>query len=128
MLSEKTLSAQVARLTRLPFAPTDPEDLKATVAEFRRVLRSGAKSDAHVVAVIDHVMNSSPRCPPPAEVVQACAEVRTGISTDGLPEPCERCSDTGGCFAPGLRGYTRCTCPRGLALRAMDERNRQHAA
>lgn len=128
MLSEKELTKQIARLTHLPFAPREPEDLKATVAEFRRVLRAGCRSDAHLSAVVDYLMDHSPRIPPPSEVAEACGLVRIGVSTDGLPAPCERCGDTAGCFAPGPRGYARCTCPRGLALSAMDERNPPHAA
>jgi len=132
MLSERALSTQVGRLMGLPFAPTDRDGIAGAIAEFKRVLRSGCKSDAHLVAVVDHIMDSSPRIPPPAEVLAACAEVRP-TDSGGLPAPCERCRDNhsgGNWIDYGLdsdgneRGWGRCNCERGQALRALD---RQHA-
>lgn len=62
------------RLLRLPFAPVEPEDVAGLSREFDRVLRRCA-SDEHLAAVVDRLVETSSRCPCPADVCAAVEAV-----------------------------------------------------
>ena len=73
MISSAEFTKQCKRLLRLPFPPASDEDVKGTKSEWYRVL-ARCPSDAHMVAVVDYIVDSSQRCPPPAELARALAK------------------------------------------------------
>lgn len=93
-MTEKLLNQQIKRLMSLPFAPSADEDARLVTNEFRRVLQGNCRTDAHLEAVVTHLMNLASRIPPPAEVLAACGAVSAPESTQA-PNGCAACGGTG---------------------------------
>lgn len=124
MITEKHLSAQIKRLLRLPFAPSELEDARAIAEEYARHLRR-LRSAEEVVNAVDLVMGSAIRCPPPAEVAQAVDSVRQEHERRRAeqqeppwkrPVQCGDCQDTGWVVVTGPRGDGVKRCPKGCAV------------
>ena len=93
MLSETETKKQIKRLMLLPFRPTEREESAELQREYRRVL-SRCLSDQHLVAVVDYVIDSSVRCPPPADLARAL-DVVAPPEKAKAPMGCEVCKGTG---------------------------------
>lgn len=100
MVSDAVLMKQAKRLLRLPFAPSEQEDQKGLLDEFRRVLRPRVLTEAHCAAVVDHLIAHSQRCPPPVEVIEA---VETVDAPDVAKAPMG-CAD---CRGSGFRSFSK---------------------
>lgn len=98
----------------LDFFPADPEVRLLLVERLHRL----AKDHRHAKAMIDRWLDTHTVTPKVADLVSLAAEV--GIS-QGLPDGCDMCN--GEPFVVHGQGATRCTCPRGQALRQMDQRH-----
>ncbi|MGD0669352.1 MAG: hypothetical protein ABSB23_17475 [Bryobacteraceae bacterium] len=114
----------------LDFFPADAE-LRGLLVERLHRLASDHK---HAGRMIDHWLDTQTVAPKVADLVTLAQTIHGSATTDGtLPAPCERCRDNhsgGNWIDYGLdsdgneRGWGRCNCERGQALRALD---RQHA-
>ena len=129
MISDAHLTKQLRRLLRLPFAPSEPEDQKAYIDEWKRVLRPRLLTEAHCTAVVDRLMESSSRIPSVAEVIEAAEQV-PAPDAQKAPLGCEECNGIG--FVIVERGDTSaadfCRCGLGEFKRASEARRRAEAA
>lgn len=62
--------------------------------EFRRVLRNVCHGAAHVKAVIDHIVDTAMRFPPPAELASTAQDVPYEAA-GSAPRGCDECQRTG---------------------------------
>lgn len=126
MISAQMTKRQVARLLRLPFAPSSPEDLRGVGEEFQRVLRACCADDQHCLAVVDAVIDAIPRMPAPADIVEKAREI-PARDTRG-PMGCQTCHGTGWEVfdPPGRYSYVDfCKCERGRWMKE-SEQQREH--
>ena len=128
-MTDLHLNKQLKRLLRLPFAPSDPDEGKAYLDEWKRVLRPRLLTEAHCTAVVDRLMESSSRIPSVAEVIEAAEQV-PAPDAQKAPDGCGACKGTG--FVILERGITSaadfCRCGLGEFKRASDARRRAEAA
>jgi hypothetical protein len=125
MIQSKTIEAQISRLLRLPFAPTDPQESKYLRTEYRAVL-ADCRSESHLVAVCDYLVRNRQndgrggeiaRVPAPADVHAAVVQVPDPINTRA-PGGCGHCF--GGFIQIAVRGLScadYCDCSLGQFLR-----------
>lgn len=115
MTSQKALNTQIKRLFRLPFAPSDAEDIAAVSSEFRRAL-SRCASDVHLEAVTNRAVETLPRFPAPAEIFTLVAEI-PDPAVMKAPSGCEECGGSGWRIV-GENTADYCICDRGRWMRA----------
>lgn len=138
MLDEAQLTKELGRLMKLPFAPADGEDRKALMLEWRRVARKYLRTNAHVKAVADHLMEHSQRVPTPADLVEAAGLVPEPERTTG-PLGCATCEGSGwhsdkkamtqaGPFRYEAVYTDYCHCERGQWMRACETARREKAS
>jgi hypothetical protein len=124
-LTDKKLESQINRLARLKFAPEDAEELKSLKVEYRRALR-GCRSDAHLIAVVDWLVDTMRGVPAPADIVSAITSVNAP-ETVKSPLGCDLCRGVGfvqtqrPVHPPGVLPYMAdvaeyCDCARGRWL------------
>lgn len=91
-VSASAINEQTRRLLRLPFAPTKEEDETGWKKEFTRIIKARCDNDAHAIAVVNRLLETSHRCPEPAAVVEACQEV---VPPEAIKAPagCDLCMD-----------------------------------
>lgn len=111
-MTENAIRRQLKRLYRLPFAPAD-EDIKPINDELQRIIRRDCKSDAHLGAVTDHLMDTAQRFPTVADLAAAFRDIDPpelpDYSTDRGPMGCEACQGS------GWRSYQKhVTLPNGV--------------
>ena len=96
----------------LDYFPADPEVRMLLVERLHRL----AKDHQHATRMVDRWLETRITTPKVADLVGLAAEVQT---SHALPEGCGICH--GEPFVFGDRGGKRCACPRGQALRQMDQ-------
>jgi hypothetical protein len=138
MISKKVLDEQIKRLMRLPLAPSADEDVKGLREEFLRIFRAGCKSDAHVAAVVELLVDSKlpdgrgslvSRIPAPADLVEAIRSVNA-------PELMKAPLGCGVCHGSGLKTYVSngydtadfCDCELGGWKRESERSRKEDAA
>jgi hypothetical protein len=138
MISKKVLDEQIKRLMRLPLAPSADEDVKGLREEFLRIFRAGCKSDAHVAAVVELLVDSKlpdgrgsliSRIPAPADLVEAIRSVNA-------PELIKAPLGCGVCHGSGLKSYVSngydtadfCDCELGVWKRESERSRKEDAA
>ena len=92
----------------LNFFPQDPEVQLLLVERLHKV----ARDHQHAKLMIDRWLDTNTGAPKPADFVTLAAEVGTDDRA-GLPDPCDECKGSGGYWAIGPDGATRCNCARG---------------
>lgn len=125
MISAPVMRKQVGRMLRLPFAPSAPEDLKGLADEYARVLNTCCKDDRHCAAIIDAVIDTSERVPPPSAILSA-AETVPAPNHKG-PMGCTICAGS------GWQSFTRngydcadfCPCDRGEWMKACEKQRNE---
>lgn len=93
MLSDSFLAKEANRLFTLPFPPAG-EDRKSMVREYVYALRGRVSTKEHCIAVIDWLVQHSPRCPTPADVIAATDSVRAPDKAKA-PMGCSECHGSG---------------------------------
>jgi hypothetical protein len=78
----------------LPFAPKDEDEKKGVTVEFERVIKAGCRTDRHVTAVIDNLMDHSATIPAPAAIMEAC-QATVAPENQKAPLGCEICRGSG---------------------------------
>jgi hypothetical protein len=129
MTADKNIQPFVAALKRmsgLAFAGTMPAD---GWLELAKVLKEESSGIAHAELIVDKFLRAERHddkgnllngLPSPIEF-RLFARSSPAITNSGaLPKGCDECEPLGGSFRITENGATRCTCPRGQRLRAMD--------
>jgi hypothetical protein len=101
----------------LDYFSTDPEIRLLLVERLHRF----AKDHVHAKTMIDRWLDTQTAAPKVSDLASLAAQVRT--TSQGLPAGCDVCQ--GAPFVITGDGGKRCDCPRGQALRILDQR---HAA
>lgn len=109
-----TCAGLIRLCSGLDFFSADAEVRRLLVERLHRL----AKDHQHARAMIDHWLDTQTVAPKVADLVTLASRVRSG--SDALPAGCEICN--GEYWVIGERGADRCTCPRGQALRQMEQR------
>ncbi len=122
--------AEVRRLGGLEFTPQTPE----AWVELARTLKNRSRSAEHARRIIDRFLEpgAEARCPTPGDL----AVVAKGVAADPkldrpeLAAACEECEPYAGNWrwCHQRAGLERCSCARGLKLRAMDDARGQPKA
>ena len=130
MIDEKKLTKELKRLMKLPFAPQNSEDAEQLMAEYRRIARRDARSLAHFLRAVDHLVDTSSRVPPPAMLANAILETPVP-EREKAPMGCEICQGN------GWQSFTRmvgkqlldyadfCVCDLGQFLRNAEIKRKQ---
>ena len=119
---------QVARMGGLRFPPQTPEAL----SELAKVLQRCSDSQEHAERIISRWLETESQCPTPAELNSFAGSVTGDPALDRplLPAPCAECEPYNGThrvvsrkakYGEIVEGLDRCTCPRGIRLRALEK-------
>ncbi len=130
MIAETVLNRQMRRLMNLPYTPTDPEKLGESMRELKRIVDRDVRSDEHLSAIIDTLIDHAAAFPPPSALVEAIEHTPDPSMAKG-PLGCSGCKGTGW-YSYTRNGYDFakfCACELGqwkrASLKAHEEQKAQ---
>jgi hypothetical protein len=100
-----------------------PRGDDAVVGMLSRKLHTYTRGDHKLAGrIIDRWLDTSPAAPKAADLLRLAMEFESQARQD-IPAGCPLCSN-GEPWVMGPKGMTRCGCPKGAALKAMDRNGR----
>jgi hypothetical protein len=140
-ITKEVLAEQLGRLRALPFCPKDEEDLRAALREIRGALLKEAKSDNHLIRIMDKLILVEAQAWPAPAIVTSIARSVPVVQAENAPQcTCEKCSGTGR-LSRTIQFFNRgsqrlepvdiseyCSCIRGQWLRSKMKTRDAHQA